>query len=206
MATQTSKTSVGMTFHVRIKIDSNEAVRRLRSLQKKMGYFRSYATALTRMVDLDGQLENELLLADNQILTTIELLCLADVEEREYVADGVLVVEAGFTKLRTLLRQVNKSIEQELPVPAGCYLQASALARGIYLDRAVLFRLRRAFEEEFDQSKPAPQGTFLYDLAKSLLAIAEWFHVPDQTLPKLNHRDMEHVYSSDGCCMCKKYR
>ena len=48
--------------------------------------------------------------ADKQILTTIESLSLADVGEREYLAQGVIVVEAWFTKLRTFLRQLDKAI------------------------------------------------------------------------------------------------
>lgn len=201
---QRMDTSLGNTFRIRIKIDSKEATGRLGSLQRKIGCSRSDATALIQMVDLDGTLSNELLLADNQILTTIELLRLADVGEREYLARGIMMVEAWFTKLRVLLRQVDKSISNVQEVPSGCYLQASALARELYLQRAVLFRLRKAFEKEFDLPDAEPRATLLDSLAKRLEDLAEWFHVPDQAVPTLEHREMEHIYSS-GWCQCKDY-
>ena len=198
-------TSLGGTFRIRIKIDSKEATGRLGSPQQKLGFSRSSAIALTQMVDLDGTLSNELILADNQIATTIELLRLAGVGEREYLARGVMLVEAWFTKLRAFLRQVDKSILKVQEVPSGCYLQASALARELYLQRAVLFRLRKAFEKEFSQPDAEPRATLLESLAKGLETLAEWFHVPGQTVPTLEHHEMEHIYSS-GWCQCKDYR
>lgn len=93
-------------------------------------------------------------------------------------------------------------------VPAGCYLQASALARELYLQRAVLFRLRKAVEKEFDLPEPEPRGTLLSALlesvAKGLRDFAEWFHAPYEAMPTLDHREMKHIYSS-GWCQCKDY-
>lgn len=181
---------------------------RLGSLPRKLGFSRHHATALIQFVDASGQLSHELFFADNQILTTIELLRLADIPEREYMAEGVLVVEGLFNKLRTLLRQLDKSIRNTQEIPSDCYLQASALARELYLRRAVLLRLRKVFEQEFDLSKPKPRGslwsTLFESVAKRLRDLAEWFYVPDQAVPKLDHQEMEHIYSS-GWCQCKSY-
>ena len=58
------------------------------------------------MIDVDGQLRNELKIAEKHIRTTIEVLEQTEMEERYYIAWGVLAVDAGFVRLRELLRMV----------------------------------------------------------------------------------------------------
>ena len=190
------------TFRVRIKLDSYESKRRLRSLERKIGFPRGYLIGLIRMVDLEGKLQNELQLAEHQISITVELLELAQVDEREYMATGVLAVEAGFKKLRGLLRQLDGYVEKELSVPSGCYLLAATLANELNSERMGLYRLRKSFENEVvpqPKTRPTRRGAML---EMTVLQATSCGSKIRAVVPA--HYETERVYSNGGCS-CREY-
>jgi hypothetical protein len=190
------------TFRVRIKLDSEETVRRLRRLPKKLGFSRKYIIYLIQKVDKDGDLRNELIFAERQIVSTVELLETAEVNEREYLAEAVLDIEAVFRRLKQLLMLLDKCLEVWGHAQPGCYLRASYLIQELRSKKMCFQKLRDAFKREFaglPQRCPGVLGWVAYQLHSA----AEWFHVSHGQDTTTWHRDNPHTYP--GRCVCKEY-
>ena len=161
------------SFSVRIRVDSNEALRRLQHQFDRRSFPpQRRLSSLVAPADPDGLLWEALGGFEDDVAAAFDELQCMYVGERTYLAEGVLGVEEVFPKIRQLLKDLDKAYEARY-IPEGLFLRAARLVAKVEGTRDVLEDMRTMLAKELATVATQRQLTTKESWPQKVL---EWAH------------------------------
>lgn len=209
MSASTCRGSLGETFAVRIRLNGNEAIRRLGGIRRGLHFPRSRIIKLCRLLEKDGKLEQQLHQTNVQIHGSVQILKECNVGEREDLGTAVLVLEHLVAKTQDLLQEVQQAAQSGYDIPSGFYLRADSLVHDFERELKFLTKVRKAIQIE-----PEPQLAKVCHRKRGLFAWVRRLFVwtePVVVRQRVEHHQREHIFSGytwevERRCKCLNYR
>lgn len=209
MSASTCRGSLPETFAVRIRLNGNEAIRRLGGIRRGLHFPRSRIIKLCRMLEKDGKLEQQLQQTNVQIHGSVQILKECNVGEREDLGTAVLVLEHLVAKTQDLLQGVQQAAQSGYGIPSGFYLRADSLVHDFERELKFLTKVRKAIQTE--------SGSQLAKVSHYRRGFFAWvrrlFLWPEPVVvqQRVEHHQREHIFSGytwevERRCKCLDYR
>lgn len=151
-----SPPKVEPSFRVRIKLNSDEAIRRFDKIrQRGLQLSKAEIIETCRVLERDGKLENALFMIDIELLTSIQALHDQKIGEREFLGEAVMEFEKLLLPIRGLLCETRLAMQARQEIPKGLHLRAHVLAVQLHERSRALFRMRQTMRNEAAQARAA---------------------------------------------------